>query len=333
MSPASLLRFDVDDPFHGQVPCAALLHEQHHQRELPCCLLLYGGGGSRESLAELQPAFESAWSKGALPPCILVTPDVGPWSFYLDHPARGYGWESFIAERLVPALPPTAATQRLGLVGMSMGGYGALKLAFARPQRFAAVGAVSPMIEPYNEPHLVPLRNRFFYPAEVPQALLGTTRDTALYRADHPTARARANARVLLEHKLAIYLDAAGRDALNAHDGAESLHRVLWELDIPHEYHLRRDADHTGPDLVPRLCVALGWVIERLQPSVAGPLTELERAWQIWLEDPTTPLPSAPLPPGSPLFPRYLRTVTEPQRAAAQLEDPTTRRHYGILRH
>ena len=319
---------------HGHVPCAALMHDEHRERELPCCLLLYGGGGSRESLLALQPAFERAWSEGTLPPCVLATPDVGPWSFYLDDPARGLAWESFIVQRLLPrvrGLQLTAATP-IGVVGMSMGGYGALKLAFAHPQLFAAVGAVSPMVEPYHEAHGVPLRNRFFYPPEVPQALLGRVRDAALYRADHPAARAHANVRQLLEHKLAIYIDAAGRDTLNAHDGAESLHRALWELDVPHEYHLRRDADHAGPELASRICVALRWVIDRLQPPTAAPLTELEQGWQRWLAAPTSiPMPTTPLPADSTLSPSVLRATLEPQRTAAQLEDPTLRRHYGIL--
>lgn len=331
----TLLRFEVEDPCHGQVPCAALLHEQHTQRALPCCLMLYGGGGSRESLASLQPSFERAWAEGALAPCIIATPDVGPWSFYLDDPARGYAWESFIAERFVAALrrlqPSAAAAARFGIAGMSMGGYGALKLAFARPQLFAAVAAVSPMIEPFADANAVPLRNRFFYPAEVPQALLGRTRDAALYRSDHPVARARANAPALVEHELEIYLDAAGRDALHAHDGAESLHRALWELDIPHEYHLRRDADHVGPDLAPRMCEALQWLLARLQPKAAEPWSDLERTWLAWLSDPSSPLPGSPLPAESRLFPRFLRATLAPQRSAAALQDPTVDRHYGRL--
>ena len=65
--------------------------------------------------------------------------------------------------------------EQRAITGLSMGGYGALKLAFKHPQLFAAVGAVSPMLEPYAPagPNAVPARNRFFYPPEVPQALLG----------------------------------------------------------------------------------------------------------------------------------------------------------------
>ena len=35
----------------------------------------------------------------------------------------------------------------------------------------------------------------------------------------------------------------------NAQDGAEFLHRVLWELDLPHDYHGAAAADHLGPSL------------------------------------------------------------------------------------
>lgn len=293
MTHARLLRFDLEDPVHAQVPCAALIPDSSTNA---VCLLLYGGGGSREMLADLQPTFEAAWSSGHLEPCVLVTPDVGPWSFYLDDLPRGYAWESFIAERLVPCAQELGRTTgRLGIAGMSMGGYGALKLAFEHPQLFAAVGAVSPMLEPHaSDPNDVPARNRFFYPPEVPQALLGTPRDAALYRADHPAARARA-----LRSELAIYIDAAGSDALNAHDGAESLHRTLWDLDIAHEYHLHQDSEHAGPDLAARVCRALQWVVRHLQPLAAVP---------------------------SPLWQQLA-----PQRMAAAHRDPSVHRRYGRL--
>lgn len=292
MTHARLLRFDLEDPVHARVPCAALIPDSEPHA---VCLLLYGGGGSPEMLADLQPTFEAAWSRAQLEPCILITPDVGPWSFYLDDPPRGYAWESFIVQRLVPHARELGRTSgALGIAGMSMGGYGALKLAFKHPQLFAAVGAVSPMLEPYaQDPNTVSARNRFFYPPEVPQALLGTPRDVALYRADHPIERARA----LRQGELAIYIDAAGEDAVNAHDGAESLHRALWDLDIAHEYHLRRDSDHAGPDLASRVVSALHWVVQHLQPTAAVP---------------------------SPL-----REQLAPQRTAAARQDPSVHRRYG----
>lgn len=331
---AQLQRFDLADPVHGRVPCAAL-RPADAAGELPVCLFLYGGGGSRESLADMREPLESWWGQGLLPPMLLVTPDVGPWSFYLDDPARGFGWESFVRERLVPHVQALASDARrqaaIALVGMSMGGYGALKLAFAKPAAFRAVAAISPMIEPSCEANDVRPRNRYHYPPEVPQALLGAERDAALYARDQPAARARANADELLTSGLAIYLDAAGDDALHAHDGAEYLHRLLWELDVAHEYHLRRDSDHAGPDLVSRLETAFHWVGSRLSPPTAAPYSELEAAWLAWIANPASSPPEAPLTPASPVFPRWLRALLAPARAAAEARDTTFARRYGLL--
>lgn len=188
------------------------------------------------------------------------------------------------------------------------------------------------MLEPIDEQGAVRPRNRFHYPPEVPQALLGSARDPELYLRDHPALRARRNAAALRATELAISIDSAGRDALHAHDGAEYLHRVLWDLDVRHEYRLRRDADHVGPELIERLHEAFAWVGHKLTPPPRAPLTEQELAWQAWLDGTGgTEHPAAPLAPTSPLFPRFLRAQLAPLRAAALREDPSCARNYGLL--
>jgi S-formylglutathione hydrolase len=334
MSASELQRFEVSDERHGAVPCAALI-PSHAKRPLPGCLFLFGGGGSRESLADIQPLLESFWASGVLPQMLVATPDPGAFSFYLDDPKRGQSWETFVAERFVEQLrarfhrelEPTP----LGLVGVSMGGYGALKIALSRPTAFAAVAAISPMIEPAFEAARVPLRNRYHYPADVPQALLGPDRDPELYERDHPITRAACNAEALRAGSLGIYLDASGADALHAHDGAEHLHRVLWELDIAHEYRLRRDADHIGPEILERLREAFAWVGTHLARPLAPPLSAAEQQWSDWLASDRRVPPPPPLPPTSPLFPALLRAQLEPLRAAAAAQDPTFGRRYGLL--
>ncbi|MGZ3448693.1 MAG: alpha/beta hydrolase-fold protein [Polyangiales bacterium] len=289
MNDVELCRFEVRGPSHGDVPCAALF-PSGCATSLPLCLFLYGGGGSRESLADIRPLVVEWFASGQLPPMVLATPDVGPWSFYL-------GWESFVVERLVPHLRARFALEsRTGMVGISMGGYGALNIAFAHAADFAAVAAISPMIEPSFEANEVPLRNRYHYPPEVEQHLV---------RADPPVARARRYADRLSD--LAIYVDAAGADVLHAHDGAEFLHRTLWDLDVAHEYRLRRDADHIGPDLPVRLFDAFAWTSGRLGKARDTSGDELERAR------------------------KALHAQLEPLARDAALRDPTLSRRYGVL--
>lgn len=342
-TPVHIERFTIQDPVHGELPCIELAPRR--DAALPILLFLYGGGGSCETLLELAPLLSamgspmgSAQQPGAvLPACRVITPGVAPWGFYLDDPARGSAWESAVAERLLdhlqgPVQGAVSVESRppVGLLGISMGGYGALKMALARPARFRAVAAVAPMVEPAFVAADVRPRNRFHYPPEVPAALLGRARDAALYAADHPAGRAVRNAEALRRCGPALYLDAGACDALNAHDGAEFLHRVLWQLDIRHEYHLWADADHVGPSLLPRLQAALRWVAAKLAPA-APALTPLERDWQRFLDAGCTGPAPPPLSPLSPLMPRVLRAGLAPLREAARQEDETVERVFGVL--
>lgn len=294
--------FSIDDSVHGTVTCAELVPRE---RPRGACLFLYGGGGSAAVLEALQPLLETELAAQRLPSMVFTCAQVPPFCFYLDDLARGMAWESLVAKGLVAAVRQRHDVTELGLVGNSMGGYGALKIAFSHPGSFAAVAAVAPMLEPDMRAHAVPLRNRFHYPAEVPQALLGSTRDAELFERDHPATRARQNTTLLKTHAPAIWIDAGSRDACHAHDGAEFLHRVLWQLDIAHEYHLLRDADHVGPSIPGRLLQAFRWVGERLYRQPCAPSAE-EHA---------------------------LRTLLAPARAQAETRDPTIMRTYGQAEH
>jgi S-formylglutathione hydrolase len=324
-------RFNLADPVHGEVACIEI--GPRRDATLPVCIFLYGGGGTCESLLELEPLLAQAWRRGVLPGCRIVTPDAGPWDFYLDSAQHGSAWESFVAERLLSHIhgdSGVAAQVPVGLVGISMGGYGALKMALARPRSFRAVAAVAPMVEPSFTAAAVRLRNRYHYPPQVPTALLGSERDASLYAADHPACRAVHQAEALRTGALALYLDAGTADALNAHDGTEFLHRVLWDLDVEHDYRLWAGADHVGPSLIPRLEAAFCWLGSKLiNPTVA--LTPLELDWQRWLDAGATGEPPPPLSPTSPLMPRVLRTMLAPLRDAARSQDETMDRRFGVL--
>ena len=77
--------------------------------------------------------------------------------------------------------------------------------------------------------------------------------DPELFAANQPASLARTHAEAIRDSGLAVYLEVGDHDALHLQDGAEFLHRVLWDLDISHEYHLVRGADHVGGSLMPRL--------------------------------------------------------------------------------
>lgn len=272
-SDEAISRFTLHDPIHGSVSCTAIRPE--YAGALPLCLFLFGGGGTADTLLAIAPLLFAMFRDKRLPPMVVACAGVAPFCFYLDDAERRMHWENLVARTLVERVKNDFGTNDdVGLIGISMGGYGALKIAFAQPRAFRAIAAIAPMIEPSLQADGTPLRNRFHYPPSVPQALLGPQRDPVLFDSDHPGRRAQRNAGAIRESDLAIWLDTGSRDACNAHDGAEFLHRILWQLDIPHEYHLLRDADHVGPTLVPRIESAFVFVAHHLWNKENPPSAE-----------------------------------------------------------
>ena len=211
-----------------------------------------------------------------------------------------------------------------------MGGYGAFKIAFARPDLFGAVAALQPLLEPGFRDADVGPRNRLHHSAGGPAQLLGPDRDAALVEANNPANRARANAAEIRDRDLAIYLEVGDDDFINAHDGAEFLHRVLWSLDISHEYRLIRGGDHGGPTLVPRMRDAFRWVGSVLTESRSAESTELDGAVGIWIESGMIGAPPS-VAPGSKEFLRVMRAQLQPLRERAVEMDANTTRRYGVL--
>ena len=318
----------------ADVPCAVLLPDTQPRAALPLCLLLHGGMSSRDMLVRMREPITTWWSEGILPPMVVATASTGRSSCYLDHPDGSTAWETFVGTRLKEELGKRYhLSGEVVLLGVSMGGYGALKIAFARPEAFKGVAAVEPMLEPALRAAEVRPRNRFYVLGDdLPAALLGPDRDPALFERDNPANRAVRNAERIRAAGLAIYLECGADDTLLFQDGAEFLHRVLWGLDLTHEYRLTAEADHVGPSLLPRLKAAFRWLGERLVPPQPAVQNEAECAWSRWLaQGGVGPQPVSPLDPATPTAPEVFRRQMAEPRARAARKDPTTYRRFGRL--
>ncbi|MGD1091492.1 MAG: alpha/beta hydrolase-fold protein [Bryobacteraceae bacterium] len=315
------------------VPYAVVTPPGYEQSApLPLCLVLMGGGGSRQSLLDTLPRFEVWWSDGSLPPMVLATPSAG-MSYYVELPDGPLRWDSFLAEDFLSHLRATCnvlpEASSTAITGISMGGYGALKLAFARPDQFCAVAAIQPILEPGLRDEQIGARNRIHHASGGPPELIGPARDAKVVEANNPANRAQANAEAIRESGLAIYFEAGDEDFVNAHDGTEFLHRVLWDLDIVHEYHLVRGGDHGGPTLIPRMRAAYTWIGSVLCGANPEP-SPSEQAVTAWIEGGMAGDPP-PVAPSSKEFLRVVRARLKPLREQAAVEDPNTNRRYGVL--
>jgi len=133
----------------------------HPGDELPLVVMLHGYGASHaDALAGMSPAQALALRPGGrpLPPVAMVTADGGN-GYWNPHP--GDDPMAMVTDELIPrchrlglgsgagpAAGPAAgrAPRRIAVMGISMGGYGALLLAEKYPRLFAAVAAISPAV-------------------------------------------------------------------------------------------------------------------------------------------------------------------------------------------
>jgi len=120
--------------------------------QLPLVLALHGYGGNHtNALSDLSLGQALALSVGGtpLPPMALVAAD-GGGGYWHAHPAPGADDPmGMLVDELIPMCqklglgqPP----QRIGAIGISMGGYGALLLAEQHPGLLSAVAAISPAV-------------------------------------------------------------------------------------------------------------------------------------------------------------------------------------------
>jgi enterochelin esterase-like enzyme len=124
-------------------------------RDVPLVILLHGVYGSHWTWAFQGGAHHTAQrliDDGAIPPLVLAMPSDGLWgdgSGYVAH--AGQDFERWIIDE-VPAAARAACTafsaaSPMCIAGLSMGGFGALRLAGKYPQRFSAAAGHSSITE------------------------------------------------------------------------------------------------------------------------------------------------------------------------------------------
>ena len=159
-------------------------------RRYPVVYALHGlfespGFWERRGLA---PMLESLWQKGDVPEMVVAAVD-GDNSFFVDGPAGR--WEQMMSRDFIAHVESTyrvipGRAGRAGL-GISMGGYAALRMALAHPDLFRAVATHSAMLlekiptaeEGAGRWHMTAFHKVF-----------GTPIDAALWTANDPLALA-----------------------------------------------------------------------------------------------------------------------------------------------
>ena len=256
---------------------------------VPLLLSLHGGGGNRDSVVRAFQAgeYDRRLEEDGAPPMVVATISAQN-SFYSDFHDGSERWESFLFSEFVPFIERThGCGGRRGLrylAGTSMGGHGSLKLAFKHPNHFAAAAVLEPALDAALVPSDLNERNflvAFQYdPGQ--KDMIDATRmlggaapasyDAGAYRRWNPASIAADNAAAIRASGVKLFFECGDDDYLNLHDGAEFLHRVLWDHGIQHEYRLYHGADHLGPTLEPRGHARNRWLFQAMREELGlGP--------------------------------------------------------------
>jgi len=136
---------------------------QAAKRDLPLVLLLHGVYGSHWSWALNGGAHLTAQrliDEGAIKPCILVMPSDGLWdngSGYLPHADQDF--ERWIAEDVPAAvrqvIPAATEQSPLFIAGLSMGGFGAIRIAASYTPLFRGMSGHSSVARMIGMPLLM----------------------------------------------------------------------------------------------------------------------------------------------------------------------------------
>ena len=125
----------------------------------PTLYLLHGVGSAEAYGLEewlgyaLTEDLDRMLALGLIEPMIVVLPN-GEQGYWINHADGGPQWADFVARDLVASVDATFRTdarrEKRAIGGLSMGGHGAVQIAYNHPELFSVAGAHSPTIRPYE---------------------------------------------------------------------------------------------------------------------------------------------------------------------------------------
>jgi S-formylglutathione hydrolase FrmB len=207
-------------------------------RRYPILYLLHGLGDNDQFLIHSggMNLVEDLWEQHELGEFLIVTPAAG-MSFYINSHDGKRPYEDFLLQEFIPGVEKRYRVRpgrgSRGIGGISMGGYGALHIAFRHPQLFAVVGAHSAaLIE--KLPNISAQNSRQMSQLRVLGDAFGSPFDAAFWNQNDPLTIARTANLAGLK----IYFDCGSEDDYAFDSGAEALDKLLTSRHISHEFHL-----------------------------------------------------------------------------------------------
>lgn len=206
-------------------------------RHFPVLYFLHGLGDNEQFFVH-----SGAWNlaedmreRGELKDFLIATPE-GYASFYINSKDGKDRYEDFLLEEFFPFIEKRYRVEpgrgHRAIAGISMGGYGALHLAFRHPHLFVSASAHSAALIEKLPVYLGPTLNS--PRSRVLGGVFGSPPDEAFWERNSPIHLARTANLTGLK----IYFDCGDQDDYGFEAGAAALDKVLTARHIPHEFHI-----------------------------------------------------------------------------------------------
>ena len=215
-------------------------------RRYPVLYFLHGLGNNEQTLFK-----GGGWDevqelrrRGEIVDFLMVAPE-GKSSFYINSADGRTRYSDFFIREFIPYIEVHYSIRRersaRGITGVSMGGYGALRFAFASPDLFSSVSAQSAALISENPQQIEnshsegPVGGML---AGTLGAVFGNPVDVPHWNQNSPFVLAKQNRARIRATGLSIYFNCGREDEFGFEAGATELHRQLAADGISHEFHL-----------------------------------------------------------------------------------------------
>jgi S-formylglutathione hydrolase FrmB len=211
------------------------------KRRYPVLYFLHGMFGNEREFERRGVAAEidKLRASGVIGDLIIVSP-AGKNSFYLNSKA-GVRYEDAIVADLIPYIEKTYRTIGTpggrAIQGISMGGFGALLIAFKHPEMFSSVTTHCAALFT-TLPAATGDDRRSQFIRSLLQNTFGDPPDEAFYQTNNPIKLGVSNAAAIKRSGLKVYFDCGDQDQYGFAQTNKILDEQLTQAGITHEFHL-----------------------------------------------------------------------------------------------
>ena len=209
-------------------------------RHYPVLYYLHGLGDNEQSLLNMGgwDLIEELRRSGKIGEFVVLAPGAGH-TFFLNSADGKFRYEDFLLKEFMPQMEKKyrgdGSAARRGITGVSMGGFGALRLAFKYPQQFAAVSARMPAL-------IAEIPANFSAggpgsPGSVMGDVFGSPVNLAYFQQNNVFHFAQATPAAQLK-RLKIYFDVGNNDDYGFEQGGQKLHQLLDSRGVANEFHI-----------------------------------------------------------------------------------------------